>query len=297
MTEMDNPQKEMKKRIWRLIYPSLTYTGIMYAVAVVTMSVIITGMLDQIDPGLLFGDSEALIIRMQEVYYANIVLIQGIAALVTLPVLLLYLRWNDARRAEADIVKKPADHSPAWMVLILVFGAVASYAGNGMIALSGLNQVDDGYDQIANLIYQGNLGLEIVSLGILAPIVEELIFRGLMYTQLSEYMKKSRAVVLAAVLFGAYHGNLLQGIYAAALGLLMIYVYERFHTLIAPILFHIGANVFGVLMTETEIFAFLYQTSGALYTSVIVSSLLIIVVVWLVERRTQKVAETEINEE
>jgi len=68
----------------------------------------------------------------------------------------------------------------------------------------------------------------------------------------------------------------------------MIYVYERFHTLVAPILFHIGANVFGILMTETEIFGFLFGSDEIFFTSVVVSSLLIIGVVWLIERRAQK---------
>ena len=89
-------------------------------------------------------------------------------------------------------------------------------------------------------------------------------------------------------MFGLYHGNFLQTVYAFALGLLMIYVYERFHTLLAPILFHIGSNALGILMTETSIFGFLYQTEGMMYTTVIVSSLMIIGVVWLIEQREQK---------
>jgi len=260
----------------------------MYVVALVAMSIMLVDLLGKTSPDMLFENIDQLFYQLMNGYYQNIVLLQGIAALITLPLLILYLRWSKARRAEANIVEQPADYSPVWMVLVLVFGAIASYAGNGMVALSGLNQVDDEYDQIAELIYQGNIVLEIMSLGVLAPIVEELIFRGLMYTQMTEYMKKSRAVIMASVLFGFYHGNLLQAIFATALGLLMIYVYERFHTLVAPILFHIGANVFGILMTETEIFGFLFGSDEIFFTSVVVSSLLIIGVVWLIERRAQK---------
>lgn len=293
---MERPQDSFGKRIWRLIYPSLTYTAVTLVVGVIASVVIIMGMMDQISMDVTFEELEQFVAQAMEGYYAQLVLIQGIAAFLTLPFLFIFLRKDKERREEIGIVAPKADCAPVWMSLVLVFGAVASYAGNGMISLSGLYKVSDDYDQIADLIYQGDILLEIVCLGILAPMVEELIFRGLMYTQLTEYMKKTQAVVVAALLFGLYHGNFLQAVYAFALGLLMIYVYERFRTLLAPILFHIGANVFGILMSETTMFSFLYETAGAMYTSVIVSSLLIIGVVWLVERRVQRNQDVEMNE-
>ncbi len=292
---MERPQDSFGKRIWRLIYPSLTYTAVTMVVGVIASMVIIFGMIDEISALETFEEIELFVAQALEGYYAHLVEIQGAAALLTLPFLFIFLRRDRARREEMGIVTPAADRAPLWMLLVVLFGAITAYAGNGMISLSGLYEVSDEYDQIAEMIYQGNILMEIVCLGILAPTVEELIFRGLMYTQMTEYMKKKYAVIMAALLFGLYHGNFLQAVYAFALGLLMIYVYERFHTLLAPILFHIGANVFGILMSETTMFSFLYQTAGAMYISVILFSLLIIVVVWLIEKRVQQMqgAETE----
>ena len=285
---MGNYQESMGKRLWRLAYPSLTYTAVTMLVGTIVTMIVVMGMVGQLDPTAGIEQLQNLIIGAEEEYYKHLVEIQGLSALLTLPILMFYLKKDRERKAEVGFVSQTPERIPIWMVLITLFGAVASYAGNGMISLSGLYQVSDEYDKIAEMIYQGNIVLELVAMAILTPIVEELIFRGLMYTQLTEFMKKKHAIIVAALLFGLYHGNFLQAIYAFALGLLMIYVYERFHTLLAPILFHIGSNTFGILMSETSMFDFLFMTEPMMYTTVIVSSLLIIGVVWLIEQREQK---------
>lgn len=285
---MERSQDSHGKRIWRLIYPSLTYTAVTLVVGVIASIIVIVGMMDQISAIASIEELEQFMVQATEGYYAHIVEIQGASALLTIPILLFFLRKDKERRAESGFVTPAAERSPVWMVLVVLFGAISAYAGNGMVSLSGLYEISDEYNQIADVIYQGNVLLEIVCLGVLTPIVEELIFRGLMYTQLTEFMKKKHAVIVAALLFGLYHGNLLQAVYAFGLGLLMIYVYERFRTLLAPILFHIGANVFSLLISETAMFDFLYQTAGAMYTSVILFSLLIIGVVWLIEKKVQQ---------
>jgi len=285
---MEKYQESMGKRIWRLAYPSLTYTAITTLVGTIVTMIVVMGMVGQLDPTAGLEQLENLILGAEEEYYKHMVEIQGLSALLTLPILMIYLRKDRERKAEIGFVSPAPERVPVWMVFVTLFGAIASYAGNGMISLSGLYQVSDEYDKIAEIMYQGNVVLELVALAILTPIVEELIFRGLMYTQLTEFMKKKHAIIVASLIFGLYHGNFLQAVYAFALGLLMIYVYERFHTLLAPILFHIGANALGILISETSIFDFLFQTEVMMYTTVIVSSFMIIGVVWLIEQREQK---------
>ncbi len=290
---MERNQESMGKRIWRLAYPSLTYTAVTLLVGTIVTMIVVMGMVGQLDPTAGLEQLQDLILGAEEEYYKHLVEIQGLSALLTLPILVIYLRKDRERRAEVGFISRAPERIPVWMVLVTLFGAIASYAGNGMISLSGLYQVSDEYDKIAEIIYQGNVVLELIALAVLTPIVEELIFRGLMYTQLTEFMKKKHAIIVAALLFGLYHGNFLQTVYAFALGLLMIYVYERFHTLLAPILFHIGSNALGILISETPIFDFLYQTEAMMYTTVIVSSLMIIGVVWLIEQREQKKWQNE----
>ena len=88
---------------------------------------------------------------------------------------------------------------------------------------------------------------------ILPPLVEETVFRGLIL----HYLKKGgarfwAANLIQAVLFGIYHGNLIQGIYAFCIGVLLGYLAERYSSLIIPVLVHALFNLFGTLVVELE---------------------------------------------
>lgn len=88
---------------------------------------------------------------------------------------------------------------------------------------------------------------------ILPPLVEETIFRGLIL----RYLRKAGACfivanLIQAVLFGVYHMNLVQGIYAAVLGLLLGYLVWRYESLIAPMMVHALFNFFGTVIAEVE---------------------------------------------
>ncbi|MBQ8815340.1 MAG: CPBP family intramembrane metalloprotease [Lachnospiraceae bacterium] len=273
------------KRIWRMVYPFLTYYGITLLISMIASLIISMNVMNAHMDDLMAGNTDVIVRAVMEQVYTYSLELQAAAVVLALPFMVVYYQRDRKRRLQAGIVELLPERSPLWMLLIVVFGAITAYAGNGMISLSGLYQVSDSYDEVAAIFYQGKLVLEIVALGILTPILEELIFRGLMYRQLTEVLKKKTAIIVAALLFGGFHGNLLQMIYGTALGLLMIYVYERFNTILAPILFHIGANLLGVLLSETTALSFLYSSVGAMYGSVIISSLLIIGVVWVIERR------------
>ena len=86
--------------------------------------------------------------------------------------------------------------------------------------------------------------------GIVAPIAEELIFRGLIFRRLLDDMRLGWAVGISAFLFGVYHGNVLQFLYAGVLGACFAYCYYRLGSLWAPILLHIGANSWSVILTK-----------------------------------------------
>lgn len=79
---------------------------------------------------------------------------------------------------------------------------------------------------------------------ILSPFLEELLFRWLIYGRMKKMLNVSVAVIFSAVFFGFYHGNLLQGIYAFIMGMIMAVIYEKSGSIVAPMLYHIGANGF-----------------------------------------------------
>ena len=79
--------------------------------------------------------------------------------------------------------------------------------------------------------------------GILAPVTEELLFRGLIQRTLLPFGKRF-AIFASALTFGLFHGNLLQGPYAVAVGLVLGYVAVEYNILWAMVLHMINNLVF-----------------------------------------------------
>lgn len=85
---------------------------------------------------------------------------------------------------------------------------------------------------------------------LIAPFGEELLFRGVVYHYASNMVRdmqdRRRAFYLAnvvqALAFGIFHGNLIQGVYAFGLGLLLGYMRERFGSVWASAAGHIIIN-------------------------------------------------------
>lgn len=100
-------------------------------------------------------------------------------------------------------------------------------------------------EQYASLIEQligGNIWLSLLATVILAPLAEELLFRGVTMGMAKKFMPLMAANILQAVLFGIYHMNWIQGVYAFVLGLILGFTAEYFHSIWASILLHAFVN-------------------------------------------------------
>lgn len=80
---------------------------------------------------------------------------------------------------------------------------------------------------------------------IIAPISEELIFRGVTLHYAKRIMPFWAANILQALLFGIFHGNVVQGTYAFVVGLFCGYVCYRGGSIYLSMLFHMLFNIWG----------------------------------------------------
>lgn len=84
---------------------------------------------------------------------------------------------------------------------------------------------------------------------ILAPIVEEIMFRGLTMRLAGKAGAGFLvANLIQAVAFGIYHFNLVQGIYATVLGLVFGYVAYKYDSIYPSILLHLAYNLAATLL-------------------------------------------------
>jgi membrane protease YdiL (CAAX protease family) len=81
-----------------------------------------------------------------------------------------------------------------------------------------------------------------------APILEELIFRGIMLDGLLKRYKPLTAILVSSALFGLAHLNPWQFVTGLVLGCFMGWVYFRSHSVGACILIHMSANFSGYVM-------------------------------------------------
>lgn len=99
------------------------------------------------------------------------------------------------------------------------------------------------YSQNVALAFSGNIVIDIIAVAIIAPIVEEVVFRGLVFTRLNKGMNVVLAVILSSLLFAVMHLQLIWIIYAFVFGVIFNLIYIRFKSLLANILLHMSYNL------------------------------------------------------
>ena len=127
--------------------------------------------------------------------------------------------------------------------VIVIAGAVFSLALNYLFAITGLTESSAAYSQVAKEQFSYALLPALLFYGVVSPLVEEVVFRGVVYNSLRRNLGILPAVLGSALLFGAIHGNIVQMLYGTLMGIVMAILYEKYGKLLAPILFHGAANV------------------------------------------------------
>ena len=93
------------------------------------------------------------------------------------------------------------------------------------------------------MIFQNSDPLfQFLHIAVMTPIIEEVLFRGLIHTRLRRTVSPALAVILSSLIFGVAHGNAEQFVYTCLVGALMGAAYEKYGSIIAPILIHAAFN-------------------------------------------------------
>lgn len=87
---------------------------------------------------------------------------------------------------------------------------------------------------------------------VVAPLTEELLYRGLLYGRLRRGMHPALAAVISAAVFGYAHGSPIWMVYTFLLGLLLAFLFERSDSLWPSIITHMSFNIFGQISIFPE---------------------------------------------
>lgn len=127
--------------------------------------------------------------------------------------------------------------------VLSVFAVCLAMGTNILLLLTGFTESSQTYSEVAARQYGVAFLTGLLIYGLLTPLAEEIVFRGLIYNRMKRYFPIGMSVIVCGVLFGAYHGNLVQAVYGIIMGIAMTYCYEKYGSFAAPVLFHSLANL------------------------------------------------------
>lgn len=162
--------------------------------------------------------------------------------LVAMPLGLLMLRKVPARKPEAGKLGFGRGVKFAFICLFMMYAG--NLVGNIITSLIGLAMDSVVENPLMEYVSGGNLPIQILFMVVLAPVIEEFIFRKQLIDRMGRYGGKT-AVILSALMFGLYHGNFSQFFYAFALGLAFGYIYLNTGKLRYTIAAHMTINFLG----------------------------------------------------
>lgn len=129
----------------------------------------------------------------------------------------------------------------AALTVMLAFSA--SLGLNALLTLTGFAGSSQAYQKVADRQYGVAFAAGLVLYGMISPLTEEVVFRGVIFNRLRRLYNPAVGIVVSGLFFGAFHGNLVQAVYGGCLGMLMAYLYEKSGRFYIPILFHAVANL------------------------------------------------------
>jgi len=183
-----------------------------------------------------------LIERLQQVTLESMNLISILSAVFTLIIFLIAVKARKKSFARETSLVRPAGAGRLLWLMLPAGVALQFFLSGGMSLLPIPQSVLDSYAEMTGLLDNGSILWQVLYVCLLAPLCEEITFRGFAYSRLKKGMPLWLAMVLQALAFGVMHGHPLWISYAALLGVLLVLVYEYFGTLWAPLLVHVALN-------------------------------------------------------
>ena len=129
---------------------------------------------------------------------------------------------------------------------------IVNFLTNILMMLIAVIKGSEVTNPLVNMLEGSNWIWSLIFAGILSPIIEEMMFRGVMLNKLRRYGDKV-AIITTAILFGLFHANFSQFFYAVALGIVFAYVTLKTGTIKYSIILHIIVNMMGSVILPAVI--------------------------------------------
>ena len=250
-------------KIWRVLGPLFAFLGIRLLVEtlfyVVLWNVKIKGYeTDATFNGILYVEEYGKYVDSFSLY------MNAVALLICIPIMYLLMKKDyeypiNLRHKERKFVFKDYIKTVDYKTFNypMILGITAALGVGRFITMLPIDGILGNYKVIQKNIAGSSFLTQLFVLGILTPVLEEMLFRGIVYKRLKGYYDVIVAAYIAAIVFAVAHFNLIQGIYAFVVGIVLIYIYEKCNNLVVPIVMHSAANIVSVVMGANPISKFI----------------------------------------
>lgn len=234
--------KKILYTVWDCIYPVVTYlliTSLAFLVPVVP------------------GEVDTLLPMID---FSNAMILNSLAAII-----LIFTWFGIIYTSKSGEKKEPIGMAALFStklkdyIFIGWLGISLGICLSVAVSIFGISEQDEAFKQVNELIESQPFWLKIASVGIIIPIQEELMYRGLIYKNIEQRYDHIKAAVISSTVFAVMHMNLSQGIYAFLMGFVLAFIYQKTKNIYACITFHCSANIFAVFVSTNTVNEFLME--------------------------------------
>ena len=196
-------------------------------------------------------NTEEYIYELSEHLNNNSTLIIIITSLILLPFLI-----KKYKKLKDNNIKKIDNKD---YLKIIVTSILLSLSLNIIIYLiNRVIPITNRYDDIKIVLYN------IIPIGIMSPIIEEYIFRGVVFNKLKTFNSKKLSIIITTLIFSIMHFELSQIIYTLLVGYYLTYLYSETNNLKISIIGHMVINTSTLLLVPLILNTNIYIQSGIL---------------------------------
>lgn len=226
-------------RVWAVFYPIFVY----YLISAFVFFAL----------NILLGEA-------QEIYMLK----QAISSGATIPA--LFALWKQDNEIEKVVYGKQkleiGNYIPQAVLAGVSVGAVG-IALNNFIAMTPLIQASESFQTANENFFGGGVWMQILASCVVVPLAEELLFRGIILKRVSLLTGEKTGILFSAILFGVIHMNLVQFLYAFAVGILLAMIVVKTRRFSFAVIGHAAANLIAILRASGGVLDFSYQPTMA----------------------------------
>ena len=240
----------LPRRIWRILYPALIILCIQLVVGVIfgvffAFDIGVNAVQDSSLNSVQFDAAEMAELLTQALL-KHAMPISLVCSVISIGI--FSAMWSKTRR-RIGIYRssKPVLNG----VLVALLFAALNLILVWVIALTDLIRFFPSYETVDTTLSSGTLLLQLLAIGIAAPIAEELCFRGIIMERMM-WLPKWASVLIQGAMFGLIHLNLFQSVYAFLVGLILGYLFMKYKSIVLVIVGHVSFNVASIIIGTIE---------------------------------------------